>query len=83
MIALPAGSCGAAKSRAAVSWKKNATAARESQGVNIRHPALIIKDKLARTEARHQCAPRRVDSRGYRDHLVHQKCHNTSIRSWN
>jgi hypothetical protein len=58
MIALPAGSCGAAKSRAAASWKKMRPASRERQGDNIRHPALIIKDKLARTEVRNQCAPR-------------------------
>ena len=38
--------------------RKNATASRERQDDDIRYSALIIKDKLARAVARHQCTRR-------------------------
>jgi hypothetical protein len=60
--------------------RKNATASRERQGDDIRQSALIIKDELAR---RCDTNVRGVDSCGYRDRLVHQKCHRTSTRSLN
>jgi hypothetical protein len=58
--------------------RKNATASREHQGDDIRYSALIIKDKLARTVVRHHARAALVDGRGYRDHLLPQKCYRTS-----
>ena len=49
----------------------------------IRYSALIIKDKSARTVARNDVRGALVESRSYRDHLVQQKCHSTSTRTWN
>jgi hypothetical protein len=49
----------------------------------IRYSALIIKDKSAHTVARNDVRGALVESRSYRDHLVQQKCHSTSTRTWN
>jgi hypothetical protein len=82
LIVPPARLCGAAKSRAIVSWK-NATALLERQGDDNRYSALISSSKISWLAQLRDANVRGALTVAAVIAALQQKCHNTSTRSWN